>query len=211
MVMPGQFLERPTLVQVGDLVMEGLSHRGRRRPPLLVLPPRPGDGGGMDFVIGAELGFALAKAGHPTLRFNHRGVGASQGVAGSGDPLVEDALAALTLASENAGGARPALVAAGGACEVALEVLRRHPERLAGVGLISPLTVTPEQLPAGDVPLLLVVGSEEPTHGRLALATRVLESGGQFELIEGADATWARGLTELGHAVVRWFEHQLEH
>ncbi|HZH75420.1 MAG TPA: alpha/beta hydrolase, partial [Archangium sp.] len=71
MVLKGQFLERSTLIPVGPEVMEGVAHRGDERPPLLVLPPRPEDGGGMDHVIGAELAYAAASAGYPTLRFNY--------------------------------------------------------------------------------------------------------------------------------------------
>ena len=38
----------------------------------------------MDHVVAAEVAWAAATAGHPTLRFNFRGVGASQGE--QGDP-----------------------------------------------------------------------------------------------------------------------------
>lgn len=207
MVMSGQFLERPTLIPVADVVMEGVSHRGRLRPPLLVLPPRPADGGGMDHVVGAELAWACSHAGHPTLRFNHRGVGASQGERSEGEALIEDVLAAVTVASENADGVRPALAAAGGACVVALEVLRRHGDRLSGVCLISPEALRPEDVPDARVPLLLVLGSEQPTVGRVALASAIAAAGGSLEIVEGADAGWIRGLPRLGREVARWLSH----
>ena len=109
MVMKGQFLERPTLIPLpSGLVLEGVSHRGERRPALLVLPPPHLEGGGMDHVVGAELAFAVSRVGHPTLRFNYRGVAGSQGEVSKrpGDWL-EDAREALKLARENADGHAP--------------------------------------------------------------------------------------------------------
>ncbi|MGB8932524.1 MAG: alpha/beta hydrolase, partial [Anaeromyxobacteraceae bacterium] len=81
MVVAGQFLERPALIPLdpgGGLTLEGLYHRGRRRPSLLVCPD-PGAGGGMDAPAVAELAWASARSGHASLRFQHRGRGASQG------------------------------------------------------------------------------------------------------------------------------------
>src|SRR3954463_13989466 len=85
------------------MVMEGLSHRGRERPPLLIVPPPAEEGGSMDHVVAAELAWAAATAGFPTLGFNFRGVGASQGPRGAPADRAEDARAALQLLGENAG------------------------------------------------------------------------------------------------------------
>src|SRR5919201_77207 len=81
MVTRGQFLERPALVPVKDVVMEGLWHRGERRPPLLIIPPAPEEGGSMDHVVATEAAWAAATRGFPTLRFNFRGTGGSARVA----------------------------------------------------------------------------------------------------------------------------------
>src|SRR6478672_4831605 len=101
MVLRGQFLERPTLIPVGEHVLEGLWHRGMLAPPLLVLPPPPQDGSGMVHVVCAELAWAAARANHAELRFNFRGVGASQGKRGGGTAQLKDAEAALALVEEN--------------------------------------------------------------------------------------------------------------
>src|SRR3954464_13789743 len=121
MVQRGQFLERPTLIPVGPFVLEGLSHRGEARPPLLVLPPPPDEGGSMDHVVVAELAWAATQAGYPSLRFNYRGVGASQGKRSAGDALGEDARAAFELARDNWGEA-PLVASIGGSARVALSL-----------------------------------------------------------------------------------------
>ena len=79
MVQPGQFLERSVLVKSGELSLDALYHRGHRAPPCVIAAPHPALGGSMTVPAVAELAWALTRAGFPTLRFDYRGVGASQG------------------------------------------------------------------------------------------------------------------------------------
>lgn len=206
MVMPGQFLERPTLVPVGEQILDGVAHRGTRTPPLVILPPTPAGGGSMDHVVGAELAWAVTRVGHPTLRFNHRGVGASQGTMGDAAAQLEDLLAAMRVASENAGGGPVALAAVGTSIETALSAVDRAEDAVAGVCLISPGALSPETVRSRTLPMLLVVGTAEPAQGRLPLATALAEAGGQLELVEEANASWSRGLPQLGRTVARWLQ-----
>ncbi|MGZ9909562.1 hypothetical protein ACXYS1_25955, partial [Escherichia coli] len=90
------------------------------------------------------------------------------GRAGYGESLVEDARAALRVASENADGAPVAVAAVGAAGQVALALARECPG-VCGVALVSPLGVDGPQVAPVRVPLLVVVGSDEPTPGRVAL------------------------------------------
>lgn len=195
MVAKGQFLERATIIPVGDVVMDAVSHRGNERPIVLVLPPTPQEGGGMDHIVGAELAWAASQAGHPTLRFNYRGVGASQGPVSAGDALIEDALAALEAAAENADGAAVMLATIGGSALVALEVARRLPKQVAGVFCVSPPEAARSPLAAAAIPLIVVVGE---------LDTRLPRVGLPVEAVEGADATFQRNLPEIGKAAVRF-------
>jgi alpha/beta superfamily hydrolase len=192
-VLAGQFLERPALVDAGGLVLEALYHRGERRPALLVCPPT-GPGGGMDAAPVAELAWAAARAGHPSLRFQHRGVGASQG-----DPeparALDDAEAALAHLAETAG-ARVVLAGLAGGCETALALARAHPE-IERVALVSPAAVAPA-LPSARV---LVVLPEERAGEAGALAAS-LGAGSAVEIVAGADALFRSGLPQLGRAVM---------
>lgn len=195
MVSKGQFLERPTLIPLGKWVLEGVSHRGTRSPLLLVLPPPPSEGGGMDHVVGAELAFAAAGAGHPCLRFNYRGVGASQGLRGEGESLIEDALAALEVAVDNAGGGPVVLASINGSDAVALEVRRRATERVKGLLLVSPSSTAPADWP-DDV--WVIVGGDDKGLSPGALGG----SGRRVEVIAGADRSFQRGLPLVGKAGV---------
>ncbi|MBE4753496.1 alpha/beta hydrolase [Corallococcus sp. ZKHCc1 1396] len=209
MVQKGQFLERSTLIPVGGgqgapLVMEGTVHRGQRSPPLLILPPRPEEGGGMDHVLAAEVAFAAARAGFPTLRFNHRGVGASQGARGTGGALVEDAEAAMRVALENAGKSALAVAALHGGARVALALQERHPA-VGGLCLVSP-DVDPLSLVRLSCPLLVIVGAQDTRLPRAALAAAVAEAGGDLEVIDDAGTTFYRNLPQVGRAAAAWLQ-----
>ncbi|HZA52342.1 MAG TPA: alpha/beta hydrolase [Myxococcaceae bacterium] len=203
MVTRGQFLERPALIPVRDVVMEGLSHRGDRRPPLLIIPPPPEEGGSMDHVVAAEAAWAAASRGYPTLRFNFRGVGGSQGERSSGRELLIDAEAALRLLSENTGVASSACLAIGGSAPVTLELLRRHPA-VCGLCLVSPVGIEPTDLVDVHVTLRAIVGENDLRQPRVALAAAVTEAGGRFDLVGGADHTFSRNLVDVGSKVAEF-------
>ena len=195
MVAKGQFLERPTLIQVGAQALEGVSHRGTKLPLLLVLPPTPAEGGGMDTVVGAELAFAAASAGYPCLRFNFRGVGASQGPRSQGKALLEDALAAVQAGADNVEGGPVLLASINGADALALEVYRQARAQLAGVCLVSPLNTGPADWPDE---VWVIVGEHDK-----ALSSSTLGARGHRALrIPGADRTFQCGLPLVGKAVV---------
>ena len=96
----GQYLERPALIDAGGATLEGLFHRGDRPPAVLLCPPL--DAEGMDAPLLAEVAWVAARAGHASLRFQHRGRGASQGVFDPGG-AVGDALSVLAHLRETAG------------------------------------------------------------------------------------------------------------
>jgi uncharacterized protein len=200
----GQYLERPALIPVGSLVLEGLWHRGRKAPPVLVLPPPP-EAGSMDHVVCAELAWAAARAGRPVLRFNYRGVGASQGSRDAGS-RVEDGAGALRLLRENTGAVDVAVAAVGGSAEAALGLARQHP------GIVALVLVSPPAgvlgAPAG-CPLLCILGEDEP--GRAGLVASAAEGGGRVEVVAGADARFQRNLPEVGRLALRWLEGAGKH
>jgi alpha/beta superfamily hydrolase len=158
MVQPGQYLERPALIEAEGATLEGLFHRGDRPPALLLCPPL--DHEGMDAPLLAEIAWVAARAGHASLRFQHRGRGASQGTF---DPVrtVDDALSALAHLRETAG---PLLAVAGlrGGCATAAEVARRAGLRRAV--LVAP--DGPAPLPAEVKALVLLPDEVDPSFRR---------------------------------------------
>lgn len=140
----------------------------------------------MDHVVGAELSWAAARAGYPTLRFNWRGVGGSQGSRGSHDALVEEARAAIEVARENADGAAPFIASIGGSARVAMSVKGDA----AGICLVSPTDIEEWS------PEVWVVVAQADLSERLNVAT------GRLHVIPKADRTFQRNLPLVGKAVV---------
>jgi len=198
MVSKGQYLERPALIPLGTEVLEGLWHRGVRAPPLLVIPPPPGSGS-MDHVVCAELAWAAARAGHPVLRFNFRGVGASQGVVGDGASRVEDAGAALRLLRENADLTDTAVAVVEDSLSTGLQLTQLHPG-IIGLVLVSP--PADPVLVTVSVPLLCIAGALEP--GQAGLAALVQQAGGRLVPVPEADRRFLRHLPRVGRATVEW-------
>lgn len=199
MVLRGQYLERPALVDAVEVTLEGLYHRGDRPPPLLLCPPL-GEGG-MNAPPLAELAWASARAGHAALRFQHRGVGASQG---SPDPSrrLDDAEAARRHLSQTARQGRVALAGLGSGCETALALSRRRPE-IVRLVLVAPARL-PEP-PARAAALVLLPEAGSPVSAGEA-ARAVEPGGGRVEVVAGADARFLAGLRFLGKAAVEWIE-----
>lgn len=225
MVLPGQYLERPTLISrtpASDsspgLTLEGLFHRGARSPGVVVCAPHPRMGGSMDSAVVAELAWALTRAGHPTLRFNYQGVGASAGELQAPLPGATK-LAVESLVSETGDAGAAAIhladcvptgdVALAGysfGAAVALSLALAH-QQWSPLVLIAPPTDLFDFDAVERVrgPVLIAAGEKDSfvDLSRLkALATNRPDV--VVRPIEGAEHTFTRGLTELGAMVARW-------
>ena len=85
----------PIVVPGAGLTLEGVWQKGEGRGAVIA-PPHPEYGGSLEHPVISELAYALYKAGVASLRFNWRGVGASQGVtSGEASAADEDYLAAV--------------------------------------------------------------------------------------------------------------------
>ena len=206
MVLPGQYLERSLVV--GDL--DALYHRGKRDPACVIASPHPAVGGSMIQPVIAELAWALTRAGHATMRFNYRGVGASRGIsrheAGSmqiGDVSdeVEDLykIADQLMATTH----QPAVCAVGYSfgAKVALEA--SADPRVSHLVLIAPPNKLSDftRLSAVQKPVFIVCAHHDSYSDRLTLP---VPETGRLEVIPHADHFFGRGLTELGKLVAAW-------
>jgi alpha/beta superfamily hydrolase len=206
MVLAGQYLERS--VVVGEL--DALYHRGTREPPCAIAAPHPAMGGSMLSPVVAELAWALTRAGHPTLRFDYRGVGASRGV--SRHPagslriagLQEEVQDLLTIGEHliaTAGMPSACVVGYSFGAAVALEAAQDA--RIGRLVLIAPPTQLYDFSALSGVrkPLLVVCAHDDSFCDRAVLR---LPEDSRLEVIPHADHFFARGLTQLGKTVAGW-------
>ncbi|MEO8605655.1 MAG: alpha/beta fold hydrolase [bacterium] len=156
----------------------------------VICHPHPLYGGNMDNNVVEAIARACLAAGCLTLRFNFRGVGASDGGYGDFTGECDDARAALAFVGERVSGAPVVLAGYSFGALVALTVGASAPAVDRIVAVAPPLASAP--LPAvGDKPVLIVAGDRDSYCSADALSragdalgvlgvTRTLRGGDHF-------------------------------
>jgi alpha/beta superfamily hydrolase len=178
---------------------------GELRGSAVVAHAHPLHGGTMHFKAVFRIARALARAGYGVLRFNFRGVGASEGRHDGGRGERDDFRAALDEA-EARGGAP--LLAAGFSfgATVALSVGASDARVVALVGAGVPLTRWSfADMPRTEKPALLVSGGDDEflVPGGLQGAAGTLPDA-KFEILPGADHFFAGRLDWLESRVLEF-------
>jgi alpha/beta superfamily hydrolase len=193
----------PVYVSSGGLSLEGVWQKGAGRGAV-VAPPHPQYGGSLENPVVSEIAYGLYKAGVASLRFNWRGVGASQGrVTGEWSAAEEDFTAAL---EQVAATMPPPVVAAGysfGAA-TALRVGLRDP-RISELILVAPPVGMVEKLPFEEFrgPIHVIAGGRDEL-APLDELSSLLEGlpNANLDVIPKADHFFAAyGLAELAELV----------
>jgi alpha/beta superfamily hydrolase len=209
-VQRGQFLERSVVLKSGDLSLDALYHRGRLAPPCVIASPHPVLGGSMTVPAVAELAWALTRAGFPTLRFDYRGVGASQGrsrhaagvtrVAQIDDEL-QDLRAAVEQLVQSTRAQDACVVGYSFGAVVALAAAADA--TVSRLVLIAPPTAAWDFSPLAALqkPMLVVCAHHDDLCDRARLK---LPPHGELAVVPHADHSFRRGLRELGKTVASW-------
>jgi len=108
--------EQSIFFDAGELKLEGMflpAPSDAPHPAAVICHPHPAYGGTMDNNVVMGVTRALHKTGHSTLRFNFRGVGASEGQYSGGVAEVDDVRAAIEFMQIKSGGRDVPIVLAG--------------------------------------------------------------------------------------------------
>lgn len=215
MVQRGEYLERMALIPSGPYILEGLYHRGEVSPAVVIAPPHPKFGGSMDSAVVAEAAWALTRGGHATLRFNYRGVGASQGGWEEGREDVRDLEAMVEHLAASAPGSTVALCGYSYGGWLCCEAAARWPQ-VEDLALISPplgmldfrdpfeTMVSREE---GPPRVLVITGSHDEHSNPADLEELLAPLGGaaRVVIVAGADHGYLRGLPEVGRQLAEFF------
>ncbi|MEM7674616.1 MAG: hypothetical protein AAF449_01295 [Myxococcota bacterium] len=197
MVRRGEFLERAVVIPHRQATLDGLFHRGRGAPGVVVVPPHP-ERGSMEIPLIAELAWALARAGHPTLRFNYPGVGASPG-----DFIESDAVDALRSAVEHMrmSGAENGVV--GVAIGWGAEVVAQLDEPWLAMLLIQPPSAgwSWSKRVTGPIRVFIAEGDRED-YRRTVVEAASQRPRSRAVVVQNADEAFRAGLVQLGHHIV---------
>jgi len=181
-----------------DLTLEGAWQAGDAGGAVIA-PPHPEYGGSLDNPVVHQIAHGLFRAGLASLRFNWRGVGASQGaVTGDTNSAEVDFAGALDQLCETSGtnvvaagysfGAATALRIAANDRRVRRVLLVAPPvQMLAGIALEE--LRRPVRIAVGDRDAFAPLGELEPLVSRIPDAT--------LDVVAGADHFFSVGLSEL--------------
>jgi alpha/beta superfamily hydrolase len=187
--------ESPITFTSGDLTLEGLFARpagADAAPGVVVCHPHPMYGGSMDNNVVEAILAAMWRRGYATLRFNFRGVGASEGEYDGGEGEAADALAAVEFVAAQPGIARGGIVLAGysfGAA-IAMRAGLGVPRVAQVIAVALPVAAmnVPAEAPAIK-PVLLISGDRDD-YSPLAALEKTIEKLGPaatLKVIGGAD------------------------
>jgi alpha/beta superfamily hydrolase len=204
MVTRGQLLERPVILPTPVGCLDGIYLRGGA-PGLLIVPSLPQRGGSMSNPVLSELAYAAAYSGAASLRFDYRGVGASEGEQVSGaEEAAEDLGAALDFLLETAGG-EDAVVAAYGSGAWAARLRAASDPRVRGLLLICEERAEAPELPGLaelDRQVIVVEAGDDPGLN-VAEVAEVVDAApyARLHLIPGASRHFREGLSKLASLV----------
>lgn len=192
----------------GQLALEGifLPGEGDECMGAVVAPPHPLYGGSMDGPVVNELAYACQKAGHASLRFNWRGVGASAGTTSDKAQHADEDYSAATLYLEETVAAP--LIAAGysfGAA-AAIRACQRHSRFRCLLLVAPPPALFDSNALAGlGRRLLLLTGEYDefaPPEALEAIASGIPSA--TLHVIPEADHFFMKGLADISRVVQGW-------
>jgi alpha/beta superfamily hydrolase len=199
----------------GDLILEGITtlpDGSGPFPAVVVCHPHPLYGGEMRNNVVVPVCMTLEQASIASLRFNFRGVGASQGKFADGAGEKEDAVAAISYLSslEAVDKERIGLCGYSFGGAVSLEVAPND-TRVKALALISPDISTYLPLKQYTRPKLIVCGGADQFVSIIALQrlAEELPPPNDFELIAGADHFWGGFESRVAAKVAAFFANAL--
>ena len=195
----------------GDLILEGTTVVPESKGPfpgVVICHPHPLYGGEMNNNVVVPICQALAQASIASLRFNFRGVGASQGKFADGIGEREDIVAAISYLStlETVDKERIGLCGYSFGGAVSLEVAPAD-ERVKALALISPAISTYVPLKQYTKPKLIVCGGADQFVSIISLQrlAEELPPPNDFELVSGADHFWGGYEDKVAARVTAFF------
>lgn len=210
--------QHPLWAASGDLRLEAvlqLPSLSRPAALLVICHPHPQYGGSMDNNVVAALGDAALQEGMAALRFNFRGVGASDGVYSGGAGETDDVLAVLQAAREQPGGHAISLAGYSFGAAMAAAACNRPGVLPRSLVLVSPPLRSGARQPflAGPPARLLITGDRDPICPSSELEALAGECGASVTsaIVDGADHSWLGHEAELRDTVggfLRWHAAQ---
>ena len=194
----------------GDLSLEGVLHLLDSTPAAaaVVCHPHPQYGGDMENNVVLAACQSLVGRGFAALRFNFRGVGASEGAFDQGEGERNDVRAALRYLTSlpEVDGERLGLIGYSFGALVAAEVADSD---LRALALVSPPVAHADLRVDWGCPTLVLAGDQDQNAPADGLEAIGRASGVELRVVSGADHFWLGFEEELVEALAGFFEQHL--
>ncbi len=199
--------EESVVVPAGQFKLEGLFARppGNTAPAAVECHPHPLYGGSMHNNVVEAILEATWQLGFATLRFNFRGVGASEGEHSGGAGEIEDANAAMRFILAQRGVASDGALMAGYSFGAAIAMR-------AGMDIQEVATIAAVALPVGmgnfssdgrpSKQLVFVAGDRDTYCPKPAISELAKKEGARLKIIEGVDHFFGGGEAALTAALI---------
>ncbi|SDP67503.1 alpha/beta hydrolase [Desulforhopalus singaporensis] len=187
----------------GSLILEGLYRTGASTQGAVIAHPHPLYGGDMTNPVVETIATVYQNRGYATLRFNFRGVGASEGHYDNGTGEQQDVLAAIEFLVRQ--GYTSIHLAGYSFGSWVLSRLDELPREIAAMAFVSPPVALIPFKPNLNLPLLrLVITGEEDEiapPGLVAESLNFWNPEARFEIIDSADHFYYGMFRELGEKI----------
>jgi len=185
--------EAPVTFSSGDLTLEGLiaiPAGADAIPAAVVCHPHPQYGGSMHNNVVEAVLEAFWRRSFATLRFNFRGVGASEGEYGGGQGEADDAIAAMRFLLSRPGIASSGAVMSGYSFGAAVAMRAGSASKEVDTIVAVALPVAMDDFSAvakGGKRLILVAGDRDAYCSEREISELAKTSGAKLKVLEGAD------------------------
>ena len=188
------------------------------RAVLVFCHPHPQMGGTMNAPLLLAIRDELLEDGWAVVRFNFRGIGASEGTSGIGIEETKDAEGVVAFAKKRFPGTLVAIAGWSFGGAVAVKVAAEHPE-LVACAAIAPAVEAKEGVTAGlpapdeidiTVPLLMIVGANDRQVDPNACGAWAEDSGATFVQMKGANHFFWGKYEDLASEVTGFLNRSLD-
>jgi len=178
---------------------------------IIVCHPHPQYGGTMAFPVVRMLYKAFGNLGHPSIRFNFRGVGNSEGISGNGEGEREDLISVCKFLLNGEFGIRRILIIGYSfGATIGASVSGEFDEIIGYVAISYPFSFIPQFISHAQIkkPKFFIIGDRDDftTLDVFRKEYKQMPEPKDIKIFQGVDHFWSGSENKLTEAIINWFK-----